>query len=436
MNHKHVAIRQQPGRSGIYWGRFWLYLLGSLAASVMLGRAVSDSEQPCVGVSSDVPVATPPEAPTLKDQANERVEDIQKYFDDQTEPLPWDFAVLYQAVFTALTVQDQGGTPIAYSNDFEQGRLSDAEIFVNYFGVAKETDRGAILPYVQFCRKFRSEFIPAGLYSASGGQSSDFNEDFAQFSSVAAFYTPEVEDLLAANGPAFIDDISTAYAVTTHPDLKKLYDYRTQLEHRLLSRVGKKVLRKYDDDNVAFIFALRRFRSIELMKLYLLQDALINDRALRDVIWATMILDLSPQFFDSELGGGLQLHPDTLSVTMTLSLPQQTGNVDRDQVFVVQDMQAHMHWATFTRYHLHAMVLDSHQYARPSGSYYRDGVGQVGDVLASHGLHSSSDLVMTPLGEDQFCLVYLRALPDDDLTALIFNLGMFNLDGTMPRDSK
>lgn len=284
------------------------------------------------------------------------------------------------------------GRPKINMDRYHAGKMSDKFYFDNFAPYIPKKGHSALKLYIRFCKKYRKHMYDGGLLRNGAGDTFDVQKEVAKFSQVAKYYTSETQKILAHFGTCQIDDISTAFAISRSPELKKYLGRKAALikviQKKVKNPFERKLAPKY------FVTDISKFSIQDLFKIYILQKYLLSDQSARTQLWDLVIEDLSPAYSDTEIGGGINLNPDTLKCKFT---PIQ-GDRGENGSYVAVNSIDHARASSFSAFHLHATSgKNERKYAGPS----------IQDI---HSSHLQSGVVITPVGEKRINVHYYRSL--------------------------
>ncbi len=352
-----------------------------------------------------------------------------------------------QVAHDLLTQTQQASTAeqAKFKTLFESGVLRDELYYTVYAPYVADEDRHLLPDYIDFCRRYREHtFIDWGSSyrvngpDSTGNQSAtqfnlvlgrwltltgkghrrySFDQDFSQFKAVADYYQPEIREWLNAMPQVALDDVVLAYRLTQIPELKEAWQDREGLMHLIQASARKGKQRTDYDPGVVLIDDLEQFPDMDLLKIFLLQQALIQDNALRRKIVDLITLDQSVRYADTELGGAVRIDPESGKLGLVVVAPWQNGQSAQDWFYTPADAVYYSSQLTFSEFHLHAFLTDASAYAGPSSL----------DINASAYHQHYAGTQITALANGKFNVHYYRTPKDDPGSVFVYNLGAFSL---------
>lgn len=325
-----------------------------------------------------------------------------------------NYANAYEAAMTQKRTE--------YLEAFRTGTLKPVDYYVNYYVYTDESLRPFLNDYVEFCLTYSKWIFNVGLFNTNNPLAEKLNWDLGRFAEGHRYYTAETRAILEQikDEDPGTDDITTAYAVVHSKPLRQLFHDRGRLISKIQANQGFYSERAdYAENGIDPNANLEDFHSIDLIKIYLLQKALIDDAVLRDRIIAILAQDIRRGFRTSEIGGGIRLDPDTLTfevIPVEMDLTQGS-----DVAFSPKNRAVHYRVSTFASFHNHADTSWEARYAGPSGP----------DIISSFNSFCSADIELTSMTPGAFNVHYYRSVGPQSSDDHSWNLGAFVANGQL-----
>ncbi len=319
------------------------------------------------------------------------------------------------ALVFGVVSKDTASKPLEVAvPDLAEKRLMDADVYSRSLPFVDQDQQGYLADYIDFCLRYRSVSWAQRLRP----RSDQLQFELAQFVAVAPYYTAESRKVLD-HSQLFvsIDDVVTASMVATSDELCLLYEDAYTLRQMIASQV-QYGYERHDQPQTEIIGDLEVFPPLELVKIYLWQQTLLESPALRSQIDALIGRDLEDT--RSELGGVIRIDPLTGALEIEEIPPSHWGGKNSDNYYRPADPVLMWSRYNFSGFHLHAFSGDDTDYAGPSTP----------DLAYSSKYFGSTDVVITPCGERCFNVHYYFS--EDGKSAYAYNLGVFFAPASEP----